>query len=178
MSSSGINNNRRVMPVPKPRESQGQMHQHQNHQQKQPKNSGGDGFGTGTFDQSSFEAPQTKVPVRGVGVDVFGDASVGTNSYLISEWATTQAKVGANVRIRATLNRGIDGVARVQVFHHHNGQETWVDSVNGFINKGVVTASWVVKDNIKDYDQGEYFFTIIGGRANAQSTNRLKLSGK
>jgi hypothetical protein len=178
MSSNGVNNNRRVMPVPKGRESQGQMHQHQNQQQKQPGGSGGDSFGTGQFDQSSFEAPQTKVPVRGVGVDVFGDAAVGTNSYLISEWETTSAKVGASVRIRAKLNRGVDGVARVQVFHLFNGQETWVESVNGFINKGVVTASWVAKNNVVNFDKGEYFFTIIGGRANAQSTNRLKLSGK
>jgi hypothetical protein len=177
MSSNGINNNRRVMPVPKPRESQGQMHQHQNQQQKQPRG-GGDSFGTGQFDKSSFDAPQTKVPVRGVDVDVFGAAAVDTNFYLISEWEKNAAKVGDNVRIRAKLNRGIDGVARVQIFHQYEGRETWVDSVNGFINKGIVTASWVVKDNLTNYDKGDYFFTIIGGRANAQSTNRLKLSGK
>lgn len=179
MSANNVNNKTRVvMPIPQGRGAQGQMHQHQQRQQKQPNNSGGESYGTGNFDESSFQAPQTQVPVRGIGTDVFGDAPVGTNSYLVSEWETTQAKVGANVRIKAKLNRGIDGVARIQVFHEHNGQQIWVESVNGFINKGVVTASWVTKDNINDYDKGNYFFTIIGGRANAQSTNRLKLSGK
>jgi hypothetical protein len=177
--SNNINNNRRVMPVPQGRGAQGQMHQHrQQQQQRVPANSGGDGFGTGNFDRSSFEAPQTSVPVRGIGVDVVGGVPVDANSYLIAEWETTSARVGENVRIRAKLNRGIDGVARVQVFHEHRGQQVWVESINGFINKGVVTANWIAKDNITDYDKGFYFFTIIGGRANAQSTNQLKLRGK
>jgi hypothetical protein len=179
-SSSNVNKtNRRVMPVPKPRESQGQMHQHEQHQQKQPnKSSDAESYGTGNYDESSFEAPQTNVPVRGIGLDVLGQVPTGVNSYLISEWETTAAKVGASIRIIAKLNCGIDGVARVQVFHQSNNQEIWVESVNGFINKGVVTANWIAKANVKDFDKGDYFFTILGGRANAQSTNRLKLTGK
>lgn len=177
--SSNVNNNRRVMPVPQSRESQGQMHEHRQHQQKQPNNAtDAESYGTGNYDKSSFQAPQTNIPVRGIGLDVLGQTPTGVNSYLISAWEKTVARVGTSVRIRATLNCGINGVVRVQVFHQHNNQDVWVESVNGFINKGIVTANWVTKDNVKDYDKGDYFFTIIGGKANAQSTNRLKLIGK
>jgi hypothetical protein len=144
-------------------------------QQEQPEHSSA---ATGNFDQSSFQAPQTQVPVRGIGVDIFGDAPVSANAYLVADWEKTSAAVGEGVRIKAVLNRGIDGVVRVQVIHDYNGQQIWVESVNGFLNKGVVAASWITKDNVKDWDKGTYFFTIIGGKANATSGNRLKLSGK
>jgi len=148
---------------------------YQKEPQTQPEQTGGT---TGNFDQSSFQAPQTQIPLRGVGVDIFGDAPVGANSYLVAEWEKTSAAVGESIRIKAVLNKGIDGVVRVQVIHDCNGQQIWVESVNGFLNKGVVTASWVTKNTVKDWNKGSYFFTIIGGKANATSGNRLTLSGK
>ncbi len=148
---------------------------YQKEQQNQPEQAGET---TGNYDQSSFQSPQTQVPRRGVGVDIFGEAPVGANSYLVADWEKTSAKVGENVRIKAVLNKGIDGVVRVQVIHDVDGRQVWVESVNGFLNKGVVTASWVAKDNVKDWSKGNYFFTIISGKANATSGNRLKLTGK
>lgn len=147
--------------------------------QKEKQNQQEQSSGTnGNYDQSSFQSPQTQVPMRGVGVDIFGDAPVGANSYLIADWEKTSVKVGENVRIKAVLNKGIDGVVRVQVIHDVAGEQVWVESVNGFLNKGVVTAFWVAKNNVKDFSKGDYFFTIIGGKANATSGNRLKLAGK
>lgn len=172
MSSNNINRYR-IMPPSASRNPNNQFYQkEQQNQQEQSSNT------TGNFDQSSFQSPQTQVPLRGVGVDIFGDAPVGANSYTVADWEKTSAKVGENVRIKAVLNKGIDGVVRVQVIHDVGGQQVWVESVNGFLNKGVVTASWVTKDNVKDWNKGDYFFTIIGGKANATSGNRLKLSGK
>jgi hypothetical protein len=147
---------------------------YQKEQQQQQESTGT----TGNFDKSSFQAPQTQIPLRGTRVDIFGDAPVGANSYLVAAWEKPSAGVGEGVRIKAVLNKGIDGVVRVQVIHDHDGQQTWVESVNGFLNKGVVTASWITKDNVKDWDKGTYFFTIIGGKANATSSNRLKLLKK
>ncbi len=130
---------------------------------------------TGGFDKSSLEAPQTHVPVHGVRLDVIGRAPVGANFYLIAEWSKTHARVGDTVLIRAVLSRGINGAVRVQIFHEVDNRQIWVESVNGFINKGVVSARWTTKNKAKDYDRGCYFFTIIGGRANATSSNRLTL---
>ncbi len=168
MSVNNVNRYR-IMP---PSASKNPNNQFYQKEQEQP------GGATGNFDQSSFQAPQTQIPVRGIGVDIFGDAPVGANSYLVAEWEKTSASVGEGVRIKAVLNNGIDGVVRVQVIHDCDGQQIWVESVNGFLNKGVVTASWVAKDKVKDWDKGSYFFTIIGGKANATSGNRLTLSGK
>ncbi|HEY0457987.1 MAG TPA: hypothetical protein VGC97_02475 [Pyrinomonadaceae bacterium] len=148
---------------------------YQKEQSHQPPQSTG---ATGGFDQSSFEAPQTQIPQRGTRVDIFGDAPVGANSYLVAKWETTCARIGEAVRIRAVLNKGINGVVRVQVIHEYNGQQTWVESVNGFLNKGVVSASWMTKDTVKDWDKGNFFFTIIGGKANATSSDRLTLTAK
>lgn len=164
-------NRYRIMPPSAGRQPNNQFYQkEQNQQQEQQKES------TGNFDQSSFQAPQTQVPLRGYGIDIFGDAPISANSYIAAEWEKTSAKVGENVRIKAVLNKGIDGVVRVQIIHDVNGQQVWVDSVNGFLNKGVVNAVWIAKNKGTDWNQGEYFFTIIGGKANATSGNRLKLS--
>ena len=130
---------------------------------------------TGGFDRSSLEAPQTLVPVHGVGLDVIGRAPVGANLYLIAEWSKTHARVGDLVRIKAVLSKGLNGAVRVQIFHDVDHQQIWLESVNGFINKGVVSAKWITKNKARNYDQGSYFFTIIGGRASATSTNRLIL---
>jgi hypothetical protein len=143
---------------------------YQKEQQQQQQQSTGT---TGQFDKSSFEAPQTQIPLRGTRVDIFGDAPVGANSYLVAQWEKTSAKIGEGVRIRAVLNKGIDGVCRVQVIHECDGQQVWVESVNGFLNKGVVTASWIAKDTVKDWSKGTFFF--LGGKANATSSNRLTL---
>ena len=107
--------------------------------------------------------------MRGIGVDIFGDAPVSANSYLVADWEKTLAKVGESVRIKAVLNKGIDGVVRVQVIHDIDGQQVWVESVNGFLNKGVVEASWVAKDNVKDWNKGDYFL-----RSSAAKPTRLR----
>lgn len=166
-------NRYRIMPPPPARNSNNQFYQKE--PPPEPPQSGG---ATGNFDKSSFDAPETRVPQRGPTIDIFGGASVGANAYLIAEWEKTSAGVGESVRIRAVLNKGVDGVVRVQVIHDHDGQQVWVESVNGFLNKGVVTANWVTKDTVKDWNKGSFFFTIIGGKANATSGNRLKLTGK
>jgi len=172
MSVNNVNRYR-IMPPSASKNPNNQFYQKEpQEQQEQPSGA------TGNFDESSFQAPQTQVPVRGIGVDIFGDAPVSANAYLVAEWEKTSATVGEGVRIKAVLNKGIDGVVRVQVIHDCNGQQIWVESVNGFLNKGVVTASWIAKDKVKDWDKGTYFFTIIGGKANATAGNRLKLSGK
>lgn len=173
MSSNNINRYR-IAPPAASRNPNNQFYQKE--QQNQPEQSSE--AATGNYDASSFDAPQTKIPRRGVGVDIFGEAPVGANAYLVADWEKTSARIGENVRIKAVLNKGVDGVVRVQVIHDFDGQQIWVESVNGFLNKGVVTASWVAKDNVKDWHKGDYFFTIIGGKANATSGNRLKLSGK
>jgi hypothetical protein len=165
-------NRYRIMPPSASRNPNNQFYQKEQQQQQQ---SGGN---TGAFDKSSFEAPETRIPQRGPTVDIFGGANVGANSYLVAEWAKTSAAVGETVRIKALLNTGIDGAVRVQVIHDCDGQQVWVESVNGFLNKGVVTASWTAKDTVKDWNKGNFFFTIIGGKANATSGNRLTLSGK
>lgn len=171
---SSVNNNRyRITPPSASRNPNNQFYQKES-QNKQEQSSGT----TGNYDESSFQSPQTQVPLRGTSVDIFGDAPVGANSYTVADWEKTSANVGENIRIKAILNKGIDGVVRVQVIHDFDGQQIWVESVNGFINKGVVTVSWIVKDNVKNWNKGDYFFTIIGGKANATSGNRLKLSGK
>jgi hypothetical protein len=144
-------------------------------QPQQPQESSGT---TGNFDKSSFEAPETRIPQRGPQVDIFGGANVGANAYLVAKWEKESAAIGETVRVRAVLNQGIDGAVRVQVIHDCDGQQIWVESVNGFLNKGVVTAAWVTKDTVKDWNKGNFFFTIIGGKANATSSNRLKLAGK
>jgi hypothetical protein len=164
-------NHYRIMPPPPARNSNNQFYQKE---QPSPESGGA----TGSFDKSSFDAPETRVPQRGPTIDIFGGANVGANAYLIAEWEKTSAGVGESVRIKAVLNKGVDGVVRVQVIHDHDGQQVWVESVNGFLNKGVVTANWVTKDTVKDWNKGNFFFTIIGGKANATSGNRLKLTGK
>lgn len=171
MSVNNVNRYR-IMPPSASRNPNNQFYQKEQQQQQQ---SGGN---TGSFDQSSFEAPETRVPQRGVGVDIFGGANVGANAYLVADWEKTSAAVGENVRIKAVLNAGVDGVVRVQVIHECDGQQIWVESVNGFLNKGVVTASWTTKDTVKDWNKGSFFFTIIGGKANATSGNRLKLTDR
>ncbi len=173
MSVNNVNRYR-IMPPSASRNPNNQFYQKEQ-QQQQEQQSGG---ATGSFDKSSFEAPETRVPQRGVGVDIFGGASVGANAYLVADWEKTSASVGENVRIKAVLNAGVDGVVRVQVIHDCDGQQIWVESVNGFLNKGVVTASWTTKDTVKEWNKGSFFFTIIGGKANATSGNRLKLTGK
>ncbi len=170
MSVNNVNRYR-IMPPSASRNPNNQFYQKE---QQQEQSSGN----TGSFDQSSFEAPETRVPQRGVGVDIFGGAKIGANAYLVADWEKTSAAVGENVRIKAVLNAGVDGVVRVQVIHECDGQQIWVESVNGFLNKGVVTASWTTKDTVKDWNKGSFFFTIIGGKANATSGNRLKLTGK
>jgi hypothetical protein len=164
-------NRYRITPPSESKNPNNQFYQKQPQQQKQQQSTGT----TGQFDKSSFEAPQTQIPLRGTSVDIFGGAPVGANSYLVAKWESESARVGEAVRIRAVLNKGIDGVVRVQVIHDYDGQQVWVESVNGFLNKGVVTASWVTKDTVKDWNKGTFFFTIIGGKANATSSNRLKL---
>ena len=166
-------NHYRIMPPSASRNPNNQFYQKQ--PQQQPQQSSG---ATGNFDKSSFEAPETRVPQRGLTVDIFGGANVSANAYLIAQWEKTFAAVGETVRIRAILNKGIDGAVRVQVIHDYDGQQIWVESVNGFINKGVVSASWTTKDTVKDWNKGSFFFTIIGGKANATSGNRLSLAGK
>lgn len=173
MSVNNVNRYR-IMPPSASRNPNNQFYQKEQ-QQQQEQQSGG---ATGSFDKSSFEAPETRVPQRGVGVDIFGGANVGANAYLVADWEKTSASVGENVRIKAVLNAGVDGVVRVQVIHDCDGQQIWVESVNGFLNKGVVTASWTTKDTVKEWNKGSFFFTIIGGKANATSGNRLKLTGK
>jgi hypothetical protein len=168
-------NRYRIMPPAASRNPNNQFYQKEQQQQQEQQQSGG---ATGSFDKSSFEAPETRIPQRGPTVDIFGGANVGANAYLVAEWEKTSAAVGENVRIKAVLNSGVDGVVRVQVIHDHDGQQIWVESVNGFLNKGVVTASWTTKDTVKDWNKGSFFFTIIGGEANATSGNRLKLAGK
>ena len=162
----------RIMPPSAARQPNNQFYQKQ--PPPQPTSNGS----TGSFDKSSFEAPETRVPRRGPNVDIFGGVNVGANAYLVAQWEKTSAAVGESVRIKAVLNKGVDGAVRVQVIHDCNGQQVWVESVNGFINKGVVTAAWTTKDTVKDWSKGSYFFTIIGGKANATSGNRLTLSGK
>lgn len=169
MSVNNVNRYR-IMPPSASRNPNNQFYQ-KDQQQEQQQSSGN----TGAFDKSSFEAPETRVPQRGPTVDIFGGANVGANSYLVAKWETESAKVGETVRIRAVLDKGVDGAVRVQVIHDCNGQQVWVESVNGFLNKGVVTASWTTKDTVKDWNKGSFFFTIIGGKANATSSNRLKL---
>ena len=161
----------RIMPPSAGRQPNNQFYQKQ--QQQQPATGV-----TGNFDKSSFDAPETRVPQRGPAVDIFGGVNVSANAYLVAQWEKTSAAVGESVRIKAVLNKGVDGAVRVQVIHDCDGQQIWVESVNGFINKGVVTASWTAKDTVKDWSKGSYFFTIIGGKANATSGNRLTLSGK
>lgn len=170
MSVNNINRYR-IVPPTASRNPNNQFYQKE--QQQQQQESSGN---TGNFDQSSFDAPETRVPQRGPAVDIFGGANVGANAYLVAQWDQTSAKVGDIVRIRAVLNKGIDGVARIQVIHDCEGQQTWVETINGFINKGVVTAGWTTKDTVKDWNKGTFFFTIIGGKANATASNRLKLS--
>lgn len=172
MSVNNVNRYR-IMPPSASRNPNNQFYQKEQQQQKQ-QSSGN----TGSFDKSSFEAPETRVPQRGPTVDIFGGANVSANSYLVAKWETESAKVGETVRIRAVLDKGVDGAVRVQVIHDCDGQQVWVESVNGFLNKGVVTASWTTKDTVKDWNKGSFFFTIIGGKANATSSNRLTLSGK
>jgi len=171
MSVNNINRYR-IMPPSASKNPNNQFYQKEQQQPSEQQSS----EATGNFDKSSFEAPETKVPQRGVGVDIFGGANVGANAYLVADWEKTSAAVGESVRIKAVLNKGIDGVVRVQVIHDYDGQQVWVESVNGFLNKGVVTASWVTKNTVKDWNKGTFFFTIIGGKANATSGNRLKLS--
>lgn len=168
MSVNNVNRYR-IMPPSASRNPNNQFYQ----KEQQQEQSGGN---TGNFDKSSFEAPETRIPQRGPTVDIFGGVNVGANSYLVAKWETESAKVGETVRIRAVLDKGVDGAVRVQVIHDCDGQQAWVESVNGFLNKGVVTASWTTKDTVKDWNKGSFFFTIIGGKANATSSNRLKLS--
>ncbi|MBS1795518.1 MAG: hypothetical protein JSS81_16810 [Acidobacteria bacterium] len=164
-------NRYRIAPPSASRNPNNQFYQ----RDRQPPQEQQPGGTTGAFDESSFQSPETRVPQRGVGVDIFGDAPVGANAYLVAEWEKTAVAAGESVRVRAVLNKGVDGVVRVQVIHDCDGHQTWVESVNGFLNKGVVTAVWVTKKNIRDWNRGDYFFTIIGGKANATSSNRLKL---
>ena len=170
--SIGNVNRYRIMPPSAGRNPNNQFYQKE--PQAQPESSGS----TGNFDKSSFDAPETRVPQRGPTVDIFGGANVGANAYLVAQWEKTSAAVGESVRIRAVLNKGIDGAVRVQVIHDCDGQQVWVESVNGFLNKGVVTASWTTKDTVQNWNKGSFFFTIIGGKANATSGNRLSLAGK
>jgi len=163
----------RIMPPSASRNPNNQFYQKE---QQQPQQQAGGG--SGTFDKSSFEAPETRIPQRGPNVDIFGGVNVSSNAYLIAQWEKTAAAVGESVRIRAVLNKGIDGAVRVQVIHDCDGQQVWVESVNGFINKGVVSAAWTTKDTVKNWNKGSFFFTIIGGKANATSGNRLTLSSK
>jgi hypothetical protein len=170
-------NHYRIMPPSASRRANNQFYQKEQPQNQQPPEEQSSDT-TGNFDKSSFEAPETRVPQRGPTVDIFGGANVGANAYLIAQWEKTSAAVGESVRIRAVLNKGVDGAVRVQVIHECGGQQVWVESVNGFLNKGVVTASWTTKDTVKDWNKGSFFFTIIGGKANATSGNRLTLTGK
>ena len=167
-------NHYRIMPPSASRNPNNQFYQKEPPQQPQTQSNGA----TGSFDKSSFEAPETRIPQRGPNVDIFGGANVSANAYLIAQWEKTSAAVGESVRIRAVLNKGVDGAVRVQVIHDHDGSQVWVESVNGFINKGVVSAAWTTKDTVKDWNKGSYFFTIIGGKANATSGNTLTLVSK
>ncbi len=79
-------NRYRIIPPSAGRNPNNQFYQKE--QQKQPEQSGAT---TESFDKSSFDAPQTKVPQRGTIVDIFSDVPVGANSYQVAEWERTSA---------------------------------------------------------------------------------------
>jgi len=163
--------NRRVMPIPTASKGQNQNHQRDQNAQQQNK---GNGDNSG---QSVFEVKKTSVPVP----CVFGDYLGGDRferKFKTARWEITTANLKTSVKINAVIDGDApDGPATVQVIHIADGKmPVLIESVSGFLDKGVITASWLTKDKVPNWREGVYRFWVIAGGAREISSNALKLS--
>jgi acetolactate synthase regulatory subunit len=121
------------------------------------------------------DAPKTKVPVH-LHFDAVGRAT-GQRSFRVCEWSATQAGLNQNIKVNVAIDGQVpDGKATLQIIHRLNGVEAWVDSVDGHLQKGIVTGSWKAKAKITNWNVGYYIFIVIAGGANCRSSNSLKLT--
>ena len=153
--------------------------QNQNHQRGQNQQNGGGGGqqqGDG-FDAADKFMEKVKVPVHNVVINPINNSpAAGGNYYKIAKWETERAKPRQNVQIIAQLHGAAnDGKVILHIIHDINGRKTRIESVEGFLTKGVVTASWLTKDIVPNWNQGVYKFIVAGGGANGESSNDLVL---
>lgn len=164
----------RVIPVLPGRESHNQSKEKG---QQNPNENGGKSGGNqrgGQFEDGFEDAPKTKVPVH-LNFDAVGGATA-SRTFRVCEWTVTRAGLNTDVKVSVIIDGQVpDGKATLQVIHCANGVEAWVDSADGHLKKGVVTASWRTKAKITNWNVGEYKFIIIAGGANCRSSNSLKL---
>lgn len=163
----------RVIPVLPGR---GSHNQSQEKNQQNQNNGGGRNAPTGGNQAGDVfeDAPKTKVPVH-LNFDAVGGATA-KRTFRVCEWSATRAGLNQDVRVNIAIDGQVpDGKAVIQVIHRADGVEAWVDSAEGYLQKGIVMASWKTKAKIKNWNVGDYIFIVIAGNANCRSSNSLKL---
>lgn len=171
MSINGASN-RKVQPV-----FAGFGAQNQNHQREQNQQNGGQKKGDG-FDSADKFIERVPVPVHNVTINPISNSPTtgGGVYYKTAKWETEKSSRSRNVKIIAELHgSAADGTVKVHVIHELKGQKTRIESVDGFLNKGVVSASWQTKDKVPNWNEGVYKFIVAGGGATGESSNDLVL---
>ncbi|MEZ5427309.1 MAG: hypothetical protein R2747_13650 [Pyrinomonadaceae bacterium] len=157
---------KKVMPVFGGHGAQNQNHQRENNRNEQRGNG---------FDAADIFAPQKRNLVIDSGSFV---PDMTSNYYRTAQWATETARPNTNVKIIAELSGSVPDGTRVQINIIHNPtpeQKNVYETIHGVIIGGVVSAGWQAKARGADWNQGDFTFLIIGGRASRMSTNALRL---
>jgi len=170
MSVNGVSN-QKVMPV-----FGGFGAQNQNHQKGQNQQNGGQQKGDG-FDSTDKFIEKVNVPVHNVSINPINNSpTAGKNYYKIAKWETEKSLRSRNVKIIAELHgTAADGTIKVHIIHDVKGQKTRIETIDGFLTKGVVSASWQTKNKVPNWNQGVYKFIVAGGGAGGESSNDLVL---
>ena len=170
MPVDGVNNRR----VPQVFSAYGS--QNQNHQREQSQQGGQQKKGD-RFDSADKFIEKVNVPIHNVKINPINNSpTTGNNYYKVARWETEKASPSSNVKIVAELHGAVeDGTVKVHIIHDLNGQKTRIESVDGSLTKGVVSASWQAKNRIPKWNEGVYKFIVAGGGAIGDSTNDLVL---
>ena len=171
MPVDGVNNRR----VPQVFGSFGS--QNQNHQREQNQPGGGQQKKGDGFDSADKFIERVNVPVHNVAINPINNSpTTGKNYYKVAKWETERASPSTNVKIIAELH-GVaeNGTVKVHIIHDLNGQKTRIESVDGSLTKGIVSASWQAKNRIPKWNEGVYKFIVAGGGAMGESSNNLVL---
>lgn len=170
MSVNGVNN-QKVMPVFGSFGSQ-----NQNHQKGQNQQSKGQQKGDG-FDSADKFIDKVNVPVHHISINPINSSpAAGGTYYKTVKWETGTSPRNNNVKIVAELHgTTANGTVRVHIIHDVKGAKTRIESLDGFLTNGVVSASWQTKARVPNWNQGVYKFIVTGGGATGESSNDLVL---
>ncbi len=178
MSVDGIKNGK-VPPVFGSFGSQNQQHQRGQNPQGGGQNGAGQKGGSGGsgFDSADKFIEKTNVPVHNVKINPIDNSPApGKIYYKAAKWGTGSASASDNVHISAELNGAPpDGSVKIHIIHEIDGQKTRIESIDGSLTKGVVSASWQAKNKGPNWNKGVYKFIVAGGGAIGESNNDLTL---